>query len=211
MASICAISSGRRPSLRSASCASACARLAFGFAHGGALLFGFQREQPGSGGDPAAALDRHALDPTGFGRAEPQVLALGIALPRLSGFAAGRGKRSEEQEEAALHDLTSWGTADEAMEQGLDVSVQDGSRVERLVAEGGENRPPDRHQQDGSDHQPRHGVAVLRAKLAALDAAPVQAGDQPQAAVQDVVLVEPGEIREAVNLADDQAGQHDDA
>ena len=85
---------------------------ALGFAHGGALLFGFQREQPGSGGDPAAALDRHALDPTGFGCAEPQVLALGIALPRLSGFAAGGDKRSEEQEEEALHVFTSWGTAE---------------------------------------------------------------------------------------------------
>ena len=91
------------------------------------------------------------------------------------------------------------------------MSVQDGSRVEHLVAEGRENRPPDRHQQDGSDYQPRHGVAVLRPKLAALDAAPVQAGDQPQAAVQDVRPCRTGRDPGNGDLADNQAGQHDDA
>ena len=97
------------------------------------------------------------------------------------------------------------------MQQCLDMSGQDGSRIEGFVAEGREDRPPDRHQQDGSHDQPCYGVAVLGAELAALDTAPVQAGDQPQTSVQHVLLVEPDKIGEAMNLADDQPRQYDNA
>ncbi len=90
------------------------------------------------------------------------------------------------------------------------MSIEHARRVERLGLVRREHGAPDRHHQHRGHDQPGHRLAVLRPELARIDALAVQAGDQRQGAVDHGRLVEAGELGKLVELADQQARQHDE-
>ncbi len=79
--------------------------------------------------------------------------------------------------------------------------------VERLRVEWTQRMLPQGREQQGRDHTVDRVLDVDRAELAAGDPAAEQRGEQPPAPADDLIEIEPRQLREVARLGDHQLGQ----